>query len=213
MTGQLTPDILLSAYRAGIFPMAESATKKDIFWVDPKHRGILPLHKFHVSKSLSRAIMKLDYQISVNTSFEKVIRMCAERPETWINREIITNYCLLFQRGHAHCLEVWNNEKLIGGIYGVSIGAVFFGESMFSKKSNASKIALAYLVNRLKETGFKLFDTQFLTPHLASLGAIEVPKTKYKILLFKAVEEVANFCASSYSPDVSAIAQRRAQTS
>ena len=118
-----------------------------------------------------------------------------------------------YQRGHAHCLEVWNNEKLIGGIYGVSIGAVFFGESMFSKKSNASKIALSYLVNRLKETGFKLFDTQFLTPHLASLGAIEIPKTKYKILLFKAVEEVANFLASSYSPDVSAIAQRRAQTS
>ena len=213
MTGQLTPDILLSAYRAGIFPMAESATNKDIFWVDPKYRGIMPLHKFHVSKSLSRAIMKLDYQISVNTCFEKVIRMCAERPETWINREIITNYCLLFQRGHAHCLEVWNNEKLIGGIYGVSIGAVFFGESMFSKKSNASKIALAYLVNRLQETGFKLFDTQFLTPHLASLGAIEIPKTKYKILLIKAVEEVANFCTSSYSPDVSAIAQRRAQTS
>ena len=213
MTGQLTPDILLSAYRAGIFPMAESATHKNIFWVDPKYRGILPLNKLHVSRSLSRAIMKLDYQISVNTSFEMVIKMCAERPETWINREIIINYCLLYQRGHAHCLEVWNNEKLIGGIYGVSIGAVFFGESMFSKKSNASKIALAYLVNRLQETGFKLFDTQFLTPHLASLGAIEIPKTKYKVLLFKAVEEVANFRASSYSPDVSAIAQRRAQTS
>ena len=114
MTGQLTPDILLSAYRAGIFPMAESATNKNIFWVDPKYRGIMPLNKFHVSKSLSRAIMKLDYQISVNTSFEKVIKMCAERPETWINHEIITNYCLLFQRGHAHCLEVWNNKKLIG---------------------------------------------------------------------------------------------------
>ena len=213
MTGQLTPDILLSAYRAGIFPMAESATNKNIFWVDPKYRGIMPINKFHVYKSLIRAIMKLDYQISVNTSFEMVIKRCAERPETWINREIITNYCLLYQRGHAHCLEVWNNEKLIGGIYGVSIGAVFFGESMFSKKSNASKIALAYLVNRLKETGFKLFDTQFLTPHLASLGAIEIPKTEYKILLFKAVEEVANFCASSYSSDVSAIAQRRAQTS
>ena len=167
MTGQLTPDILLSAYRAGIFPMAESATHKNIFWVDPKYRGIMPLNKFHVSRSLSRAIMKLDYQISVNTSFEKVIKMCAERPETWINREIIKNYCLLHQRGHAHCLEVWNKEELIGGIYGVSIGAVFFGESMFSKKSNASKIALAYLVNRLQETGFKLFDTQFLTPHLS----------------------------------------------
>ena len=213
MTGQLTPDILLSAYRVGIFPMAKSATDKNIFWVDPKYRGIMPLNKFHVSKSLRRAIMKLDYQISVNMSFEKVIKMCAERPETWINHEIITNYCLLYQNGHAHCLEVWNNEKLIGGIYGVSIGAVFFGESMFSKKNNASKIALAYLVNRLKETGFKLFDTQFLTPHLASLGAIEIQKTKYKILLFQAVEETANFSAANYSPDVSAIAQRRAQTS
>ena len=213
MTGQLTPDILLSAYRAGIFPMAESATTKNIFWVDPEYRGIIPLNKFHVSKSLRRVIMKVDYQISVNTSFEKVIKMCAARTETWINHEIITNYCLLHQRGHAHCLEVWNNKKLIGGIYGVSIGAVFFGESMFSKENNASKIALAYLIHRLRETGFKLFDTQFLTPHLASLGAIEIPKTKYKILLFQAVEEVANFCAANYSPDVSAIAQRRAQIS
>ena len=157
--------------------------------------------------------MKLDYQISVNTGFEKVIKMCSERHETWINQEIITNYCLLYQSGHAHCLEVWNKEKLIGGIYGVSIGAVFFGESMFSKKNNASKIALAYLVHRLKETGFKLFDTQFLTPHLASLGAIEIPKSKYKVLLDQAIEEVANFSSASYSPDVSAIAQRRAQTS
>ena len=213
MTGQLTPDILLSAYRAGTFPMAESAMSKNIFWVDPKYRGIIPLNKFHVSKSLRRAIMKLDYKISVNTSFEKVIRMCAERSETWINQDIIKNYCLLYESGHAHCLEVWNNENLIGGIYGVSIGAVFFGESMFSKKNNASKIALAYLVDRLNETGFKLFDTQFLTPHLASLGAIEIPKTKYKILLFQAVEKAANFNEANYSPDVSAIAQRRAQTS
>ena len=157
--------------------------------------------------------MKLDYQISVNTGFEKVIKMCSERPETWINQEIITNYCLLYQSGHAHCVAVWNKEKLIGGIYGVSIGAVFFGESMFSKKNNASKIALAYLVHRLKETGFKLFDIQFLTPHLASLGAIEIPKSKYKVLLDQAIEEVANFSSASYSPDVSAIAQRRAQTS
>ena len=213
MTEQLTPDILLSAYRAGIFPMAESATNKNIFWVDPIYRGIMPLNNFHVSKSLRRAIMKLDYQILVNTGFEKVIKMCSERPETWINQEIITNYCLLYQSGHAHCIEVWNKEKLIGGIYGVSIGAVFFGESMFSKKTNASKIALAYLVHRLKETGFKLFDTQFLTPHLASLGAIEIPKLKYKVLLDQAIEKVANFSSPSYSPDVSAIAQRRAHTS
>ena len=213
MTGQLTPDILLSAYRSGIFPMAESATDKNIFWVDPKYRGIMPLNKFHVSKSLRRAVLKLDYQISVNTSFEKVIKMCAERPETWINHEIITNYCLLHQNGHAHCLEIWSNKELIGGVYGVSIGAVFFGESMFSKKNNASKIALAYLVDRLKKTGFKLFDIQFLTPHLASLGAIEITKVKYRTLLFRAVEEFANFNASDYSPDVSAIAQRRAQIS
>ena len=213
MTGQLTPDILLSAYRAGIFPMAESATDESIFWVDPKYRGIIPLNNFHVSKSLRRAILKLDYQISINTSFKEVIKMCAERPETWINHDILTNYCLLHQSGHAHCLEVWSDKKLIGGIYGVSIGAVFCGESMFSKKNNASKIALAYLVDRLKATGFKLFDTQFLTPHLASLGAVEIPKTKYKVLLFQAVERTANFNAKDYSPDVSAIAQRRAQTS
>ena len=213
MTGQLKPDILLSAYRAGIFPMAESALDKNIFWVDPKYRGIMPLNEFHVSKSLRKEILKLDYQVSVNTRFEEIINMCAERPETWINQEILTNYCLLNKSGHAHCLEIWSDKKLIGGIYGVSIGAVFFGESMFSKKNNASKIALAYLVDRLKKTGFKLFDIQFLTPHLASLGAIEITRVKYRTLLFQAVEEFANFNTSDYSPDISAIAQRRAQIS
>ena len=213
MTGQLKPDILLAAYRAGIFPMAESAIDKNIFWVDPKYRGIMPLNQFHVSKSLRKEILKLNYQVSVNTRFEEIIKMCAERPETWINQDILTNYCLLHQNGHAHCLEIWSNKKLIGGVYGVSIGAVFFGESMFSKKNNASKIALAYLVDRLKKTGFKLFDIQFLTPHLASLGAIEITKVKYRTLLCRAVEEFANFNASDYSPDVSAIAQRRAQIS
>ena len=213
MTGQLKPDILLSAYRAGIFPMAESALDKNIFWVDPKYRGIMPLNEFHVSKSLRKEILKLDYQVSVNTRFEEIINMCAERPETWINQEILTNYCLLNKSGHAHCLEICSDQKLIGGIYGVSIGAVFFGESMFSKKNNASKIALAYLVDRLKKTGFKLFDIQFLTPHLASLGAIEITRVKYRTLLFQAVEEFANFNTSDYSPDISAIAQRRAQIS
>ena len=213
MTGQLKPDILLAAYRAGIFPMAESASDKNIFWVDPKYRGIMPLNEFHVSKSLRKEILKLNYQVSVNTRFEEIINMCAERPETWINQDILTNYCLLHKNGHAHCLEIWNDKKLIGGIYGVSIGAAFFGESMFSKKNNASKIALAYLVDRLKKTGFKLFDIQFLTPHLASLGAIEITKVKYRTLLFQAVEEFANFNSSDYSPDISAIAQRRAQIS
>ena len=213
MTGQLKPDILLAAYRAGIFPMAESASDKNIFWVDPKYRGIIPLNEFHVSKSLRKEILKLNYQVSVNTRFEEIINMCAERPETWINQDILTNYCLLHQNGHAHCLEIWSNKKLIGGVYGVSIGAAFFGESMFSKKNNASKIALAYLVDRLKKTGFKLFDIQFLTPHLASLGAIEITKVKYRTLLFQAVEEFAKFNASDYSPDISAIAQRRAQIS
>ena len=213
MTGQLKPDILLSAYRAGIFPMAESALDKNIFWVDPKYRGIMPLNEFHVSKSLRKEILKLDYQVSVNTRFEEIINMCAERPETWINQDILTNYCLLHKSGQAHCLEIWSDKRLIGGIYGVSIGAAFFGESMFSKKNNASKIALAYLVDRLKKTGFKLFDIQFLTPHLASLGAIEITKAKYRTLLCQAVEEFANFNASDYSPDLSAIAQRRAQIS
>ena len=178
MTGQLKPDILLSAYSAGIFPMAESALDKNIFWVDPKYRGIMPLNGFHVSKSLRKEILKLDYQVSVNTRFEEIINMCAERPETWINQDILKNYCLLHKSGHAHCLEICSDQKLIGGIYGVSIGAAFFGESMFSKKNNASKIALAYLVDRLKKTGFKLFDIQFLTSHLASLGAVEITKVK-----------------------------------
>ena len=134
MTGQLTPDILLSAYRAGIFPMAESATDESIFWVDPKYRGIMPLNNFHVSKSLRRAILKLDYQISINTSFKEVIKMCAERPETWINHDILTNYCLLHQSGHAHCLEVWSDKKLIGVSTAYRLEQYFSVKVCFQKK-------------------------------------------------------------------------------
>jgi len=209
----LSPEVLLFAYQQGLFPMAESRSAKQVQWIQPKKRGIFQLGNFHISKSLRRIILKEDYSVMINSCFPKVVEKCADRNETWINDDIYNCYCKLHEDGFAHSVEVWKDSRLIGGVYGVAIGAAFFGESMFSDVSNGSKIALAHLHDRLLKVGFLLFDTQFLTPHLASLGAIEIPKTKYKILLFKAVEEVANFRASSYSPDVSAIAQRRAQTS
>ena len=213
MTGQLKPDILLAAYRAGIFPMAESASDKDIFWVDPKYRGILPLSHFHISRSLRKCILKENYNIKISSAFSEVISACAERPETWINDTIFELYCTLAKNKMAHSLEVWQEKQLIGGVYGVVIGAAFFGESMFSRRDNASKIALAYLVHRLKHTGFKLFDTQFITPHLASLGAVEIPRVNYLKHLREALNLAADFTDPSYSVSASGIVQRSTQTS
>ena len=195
---RLTPDLLLTAYATGIFPMAESRSDPEVFWVDPRQRGIFPLDGFHISRSLARRIRRGGYRVTTDTAFAAVIQGCAEREETWINDTIFDLYEALHRSGHAHSLEVWSEEDdaLIGGIYGICLGSAFFGESMFSRATDASKIALAYTVDRLRIGGFTLFDTQFLTPHLKSLGAIEVPRADYRKRLGKALERTGDFHAA-----------------
>jgi leucyl/phenylalanyl-tRNA---protein transferase len=188
---QLTPDILLAAYAAGIFPMAETADDPELFWVDPHHRGILPLDRFHIPRRLRRLIRQGRFTITCDTAFEAVIRACAEatekRPNTWINDEIVRLYAALFARGAAHSVECWREGALAGGLYGVSIGAAFFGESMFSRETDASKVALVHLAARLRAGGYRLLDTQFLTPHLARFGGIEITRQHYHRLLARAL--------------------------
>jgi leucyl/phenylalanyl-tRNA---protein transferase len=188
----ITPEILLRAYSIGLFPMAESADDPEIFWVEPELRGVLPLDTFHVSKSLAKTIRQKPFEIRFNADFEAVIAACAEqtgdRPSTWINQTIRKLYLTLHHIGHAHSVEAWEDGKLVGGLYGVSLGSAFFGESMFSRRTDASKICLVYLVERLKQRGFTLLDTQFTTEHLRTFGAIDVPKDKYSLMLEKAME-------------------------
>ena len=200
MTQILTPEMLLRAYGIGIFPMAGGRDDPEIHWVDPKRRGIFPLDGFHISRSLAKHILTADYRVSVDEAFSEVVAGCADRPETWINAEITALYTALHQMGFAHSLEVWQGEALIGGVYGVTLGAAFFGESMFSRRTNASKTALAYLTHRLRAGGFQLFDTQFLTPHLASLGAVEIPRAEYQRRLAQAVQGQASFTPDGYQP-------------
>jgi leucyl/phenylalanyl-tRNA--protein transferase len=194
---QLTPDILVRAYAAGVFPMAESADDPELFWVDPRRRGILPLDAFHVPRRLSRVVRRQIFEIRCDSAFEDVIRGCAEasekRPNTWINDEIVQLYEALFARGAAHTVECWRGDRLAGGLYGVSLGAVFFGESMFSRESDASKVALVHLVARLRLGGFRLLDTQFLTPHLARFGGIEISRRHYHRLLAEGLSYRAVF--------------------
>lgn len=215
MSPKITPEILLRAYAAGIFPMAESRDAPQVHWVDPKHRGILPLDNFHISRSLARSILRKNYQIRTDTDFEGVLRGCAERPETWINAPIFALYMDLHRAGFAHSLEVWDADALIGGVYGVVLGQAFFGESMFSRHKDASKIALFYLVDRLRAGGFTLFDTQFLTPHLASLGGVEISRRDYHRRLEAALQGTASFDPEGYSAGaaVSGMMQRKTQTS
>ena len=200
---QLTPEILVRAYAAGVFPMAESADDPELFWVDPRRRGILPLDAFHVARRLRRVVRRRIFEIRCDSAFEDVIRACSEasekRPNTWINDEIVRLYAALFARGAAHSVECWRDDRLAGGLYGVSLGAVFFGESMFSRENDASKVALVHLVARLRLGGFRLLDTQFLTPHLARFGGIEISRTRYHRLLAEALSYRAVF--SSTLPD------------
>jgi len=191
----LTPELLLHGYAIGIFPMAEHRDDPEIFWVDPRRRGVFPLNGFHISRSLARAMRRTDFRITINTAFTQTVEGCADRADTWINEEIFTLYELLHQRGAAHSLEVWQGDDLVGGVYGVTLGAAFFGESMFSRQNNASKIALACLIDRLNRAGFTLFDTQFITPHLASLGAIEITRAAYHQKLEAAQRRPADFTA------------------
>jgi len=191
----LTPELLLHGYSIGIFPMAEHRDDPEIFWVDPRRRGVFPLDGFHISRSLARAMRRTRFTITTNTAFNDVVTGCADRADTWINAEIFSLYAQLHRLGHAHALEVWEDDMLVGGVYGVTLGRAFFGESMFSRRDNASKIALACLVDRLNRGGFTLFDTQFLTPHLASLGAQEITRAAYHARLEMALMKTADFTA------------------
>jgi leucyl/phenylalanyl-tRNA---protein transferase len=172
--------------------MAESADDPEIFWVEPEIRGVIPLDDFHLSKSLAKTVRKTPLQIRFDSAFEQVIAMCAEpapdRPSTWINATIRKLYSELHRMGHAHSVEAWEGEMLVGGLYGVSLGAAFFGESMFSRRTDASKICLVHLVERLRRRGFQLLDTQFTTDHLKSFGAIDIAKDEYLVLLREAVD-------------------------
>jgi leucyl/phenylalanyl-tRNA---protein transferase len=194
---EITSDILLRAYSIGLFPMAESAEDDNLFWVDPELRGIFPLDGLIVSQSLAKTVRSDRFEIKVDSDFDAVIDACAAsyegRDKTWINRRIRTLYRQLFDMGHVHTVEAWTDGMLVGGLYGVHIGAAFFGESMFHRKSDASKVALVHLVARLARGGFRLLDTQFVTPHLASLGAIEVPKEVYRRRLADAVTHHGEF--------------------
>ena len=211
---RLTPDLLLTAYATGIFPMAESRSDPEVFWVDPRQRGIIPLDGFHISRSLAKRIRRGGFRVTTDTAFAPVIQGCADREETWINDTIFELYDALHQSGHAHSLEVWSEDgALTGGIYGICLGSAFFGESMFSRATDASKIALAYMVDRLRVGGFTLFDTQFLTPHLKSMGAIEIPRADYRKLLGHALEKTADFDAVGDEVTAQALLQRRTQTS
>jgi len=192
---EITSDILLRAYAIGMFPMAEDRDANELFWVDPEERGIFPLDGLKVSKSLAKTVRSDHFDVRADTAFEAVMRACAERDKTWINDEIVRLYSELFARGHAHSIEVYSEGALAGGLYGVSLGAAFFGESMFHRARDASKVALVHLAARLRLGGFRLLDAQFLTPHLASLGAIEIPRAAYRARLRRAMESSGDFSA------------------
>ena len=217
----LTPALLLSAYAAGVFPMAEGRDDPVIHWIDPQRRAIFPMEGFHTSRSLARHIRRIQPRVTVDSDFAGVVRACAHRPETWINDEIFAAYTALYDQGHAHSLEVWQDGALIGGIYGVVLGAAFFGESMFSAQVNGSKMALVYLMHRLRAGGFTLFDVQFLTDHLASLGAVELSRAAYRKRLAEALPTKAQFAPHGYPPEpdvdfvlsCSGTSQRNTQTS
>jgi len=209
----LTTDLLLHAYASGIFPMSESREDPELFWVDPERRGVVPLGGFHVSRSLARTIRKGDLQVTTDKAFDAVVEGCADRTETWINAPIQALYSALHEEGRAHSLEVWAGNQLVGGVYGVALRAAFFGESMFSRRTDASKVALAYLVDRLRQGRFVLFDVQFLTPHLASLGAIEIPRRDYRQRLSDALILNGNFREAGPVPGPQELLQRMTQTS
>ena len=187
----LTPEILIKAYCAGIFPMAESADDPELFWVDPERRGILPLDAFHIPRRLRRVVRQNRFEVRVDSDFTATIAACAEttekRPNTWINAEIVRLYTALHARDAAHSVECWQEGALVGGLYGVSIGGAFFGESMFSRVTDASKVALVHLVALMRRGGYRLLDMQFITPHLMQFGGIEIPRAKYRRLLADAL--------------------------
>jgi leucyl/phenylalanyl-tRNA--protein transferase len=208
---QLTPELLLNAYAVGIFPMAEARDDPELYWIDPERRGILPLDGFHVPRSLRRTLRRAPFEVRVDSAFREVVAGCAapapDRPESWINDEIQAVYGALFDGGHAHSVECWQDGTLAGGLYGVAIGGAFFGESMFSRVEDASKVALVHLVARLRLGGFRLLDTQFVTAHLARFGAIEIPRDDYRKRLRAALRAPTHFPAEVPADDVVRLAE------
>ncbi len=193
----LTPEILLTAYSQGLFPMAHSAHAGYVEWVCPERRGQLSIPNLHIPKSLKKAIKRGGYAIKINTAFKDVIEACAEatsdRPDTWINSQIIDAYCALHKKGHAHSVEYWQGHELLGGLYGISIGGAFFGESMFSRTTNASKIALIHLAARLNQAGYEILDTQFTNDHLEQFGVYELNHKDYIKALEPALRKICVF--------------------
>jgi len=194
---RIPTDLLLRAYASGVFPMAEDADDPEIFWVRPEMRGMIPLDDFHVPKSLAKAVRRAPFEIRYDTDFQGVIEGCAEartgRTTTWINLPIREAYAQLFAQGNCHTVEAWQGDRLVGGLYGVTLGRAFFGESMFSRATDASKVCLFHLVQRLRDRGFVLLDTQFTTDHLKKFGAIDVPRARYEVMLEDALQGSASF--------------------
>lgn len=198
-SSEITPEVLLKAYALGIFPMAESADDPGLFWLEPEKRGVIPLDAFHVPKRLAKTVRQGRFEVKVDTAFEAVIEACAApvagRPSTWISHRIRELYTALYARGNAHSVECWREGALVGGLYGVSLGAAFFGESMFHRETDASKVALVHLVERLRAGRYRLLDAQFVTDHLSTFGAVEVPRAAYRGVLADAVAAEADFHA------------------
>ena len=214
---KLTPEMLLRAYAVGLFPMAEHREDLTLYWIEPEKRGILPLEKFHIPRRLRRTIRSKSFEIRCNSAFGDVIRGCAApingRSESWINEEIISLYTDLHNMRRAHCVEVWRNDELVGGLYGVALGAAFFGESMFSIERDASKVTLVHLVARLKKSGFLLLDTQFVTNHLTQFGIVELSRAEYRQMLSSALDITAVFETDLSQPELDAFLQSTTQTS
>lgn len=213
----LTPELVLQAYAIGVFPMAETRDDPELFFVDPSKRGILPLDGFHIPRSLARTVRRGIFEIRCNSDFEGVLRGCAEpaegRRDTWINEEIIRLFLEFRRMGLAHSVESWRDGRLVGGLYGLALGGAFFGESMFSRETDASKVALVDLVARLKLGGFVLLDTQFVTSHLTRFGAVEIPREEYKNRLAEALTVTARFPEGDVRPAYSALLQSSNHTS
>jgi leucyl/phenylalanyl-tRNA---protein transferase len=207
VSSAITPEVLLRAYACGIFPMAESADDPTLFWVEPEMRGVIPLDGFRVSSRLGRTVRSGAFTVTVDTAFKAVIAACAApqpgRDDTWINARIRDLYIGLHELGHGHSVEVWQDDELVGGLYGVSLGRAFFGESMFHHARDASKVALVHLVARLIAGGFTLLDAQYVTEHLRSFGAVEIPRRRYRALLDKAIKGEADFRKLPADPPIS----------
>jgi leucyl/phenylalanyl-tRNA--protein transferase len=214
---EITPDVLLKAYACGIFPMAESAEDAGLYWIEPERRGIIPLDGFHVPRRLLRTLRRNPFEIRVDTDFDGVIQGCAEptlgRRKTWINARIRRLYGELFRLGHCHTVEAWRGGRLVGGLYGVKLGRAFFGESMFSRERDASKVALIHLLARLRRGGFTLLDTQFVTGHLAQFGAIEISRREYQRRLEEALQGEADFYGFAGGGTLDEVLQSISQTS